>query len=170
MRILIVRKEDGAILLRYDADGPSQSNYGGPWGNSDYCQHITLPEGLDEDCVDVVFQEAVVGVEAQEAQGVEGEEGYIAAIEAVEAREAGYVVIENAQKVTDKVDAQFQAAWNSLRSERNIKLSSCDWTQLTDSPLSSEKKVEWANYRQALRNMPQENEDPTNPEWPAEPL
>jgi hypothetical protein len=40
-----------------------------------------------------------------------------------------------------------------LRWERNLKLQESDWTQSSDSPLSDSKKVEWATYRQALRDM-----------------
>lgn len=41
-----------------------------------------------------------------------------------------------------------------LRVERDILLKESDWTQLPDSPLSAEKKAEWAAYRQALRDLP----------------
>ncbi len=40
-----------------------------------------------------------------------------------------------------------------LRCERDMKLQECDWTQASDSALSDSKKVEWATYRQALRDM-----------------
>jgi hypothetical protein len=40
-----------------------------------------------------------------------------------------------------------------FRGVRNRKLSKCDWTQAPDSPLSDEKKKEWATYRQALRDL-----------------
>jgi hypothetical protein len=35
--------------------------------------------------------------------------------------------------------------------ESHLLLS--DWTQLVDAPLSEEKRVQWATYRQALRDM-----------------
>ena len=38
--------------------------------------------------------------------------------------------------------------------ERNRKLTASDWTQVTDSPLSDEKKEAWRVYRQALRDFP----------------
>ena len=41
-----------------------------------------------------------------------------------------------------------------FRCLRNRKLAKCDWTQAPDSPLSDEKKKEWENYRQALRDLP----------------
>ena len=41
-----------------------------------------------------------------------------------------------------------------IREVRTKLLKMCDWTQTEDSPLSAEKKAEWATYRQALRDMP----------------
>lgn len=49
-----------------------------------------------------------------------------------------------------------QAIENEVRSLRNYKLGSSDWTQFADSPLSDSKKAEWASYRQALRDIPQQ--------------
>jgi len=42
-------------------------------------------------------------------------------------------------------------AW--LRNKRNLMLEECDWTQAADSPLSDQKKAEWATYRQQLRDL-----------------
>ena len=44
-------------------------------------------------------------------------------------------------------------AWVLVRRLRNSRLTACDWTQLPDSPLTTEKKAEWAVYRQALRDI-----------------
>ena len=62
--------------------------------------------------------------------------------------------------------------WVTIRNTRDIKLGLSDWTQVPDSPLSAEKKTEWATYRAALRNVPAENAsvqsyDAVN--WPTEP-
>jgi hypothetical protein len=43
---------------------------------------------------------------------------------------------------------------SSIRNERNGKLTKSDWTQTSDSPLTDSKKVEWATYRQELRDFP----------------
>tara|TARA_R100001163_G_scaffold61791_1_gene52054 strand:- start:209 stop:454 length:246 start_codon:yes stop_codon:yes gene_type:complete len=40
-----------------------------------------------------------------------------------------------------------------LRKYRNRYLVACDWTQVPDSPLTTQKKTEWATYRQALRDI-----------------
>lgn len=44
--------------------------------------------------------------------------------------------------------------YRSLRIQRNKLLAESDWTQLIDSPLTSDKKQEWADYRQELRDLP----------------
>ena len=63
-----------------------------------------------------------------------------------------------------------------LKSERNSLLKNSDWTQASDSPLSDDKKKEWATYRQTLRDLPSttspslgENEQLTNVIWPTKP-
>ena len=60
----------------------------------------------------------------------------------------------------------------AMRGDRNIKLQLSDWTQYVDSPLSDSKKVEWAAYRQALRDIPTNNSSVTDLDqvsWPTEP-
>jgi hypothetical protein len=42
----------------------------------------------------------------------------------------------------------------TLRSIRNSLLTECDWTQMPDAPLSKEAKLQWATYRQELRDLP----------------
>jgi hypothetical protein len=43
---------------------------------------------------------------------------------------------------------------NLIRRRRSFDLAASDWTQTADAPLTAEKKAEWANYRQALRDLP----------------
>lgn len=68
-----------------------------------------------------------------------------------------------------KVQAKLDQAWTQLRTERNQFLAACDWTQIPDAPLSQEKKSEWAQYRQALRDLPDTISDPTQVVWPVSP-
>ena len=56
-----------------------------------------------------------------------------------------------------------------IRSERDQKLTACDWTILPDSPLSDDAKTEWQTYRQALRDMPADSGFPHSVTWPTEP-
>lgn len=57
-------------------------------------------------------------------------------------------------------------AENNVRNHRNDLLQSCDWTQLADASVDS---LAWANYRQALRDIPQQAEFPYNVVWPTKP-
>ncbi len=52
------------------------------------------------------------------------------------------------------------------RVERNVKLSASDWTQLEDAPVD---KAAWAVYRQALRDIPLQEDFPLNVQWPGLP-
>ena len=67
---------------------------------------------------------------------------------------------------------------NEVRIERNELLKQSDWTQFSDSPLTAEKKAEWATYRQALRDITVGLTVPTNQKgypileninWPTKP-
>lgn len=60
-----------------------------------------------------------------------------------------------------------QASLLVLRLKRNQKLSESDWTQTNDVVMQNQE--EWVKYRQALRDLPANTEDPANPEWPEPP-
>lgn len=60
-----------------------------------------------------------------------------------------------------------------IRRNRNERLALSDWTQFPDSPLTPEKKAEWAAYRQALRDIPANNSevvDLADIIWPTSPI
>ena len=59
-----------------------------------------------------------------------------------------------------------------IRQERDSLLFQCDWTQLSDTPLTDEKKGEWGTYRQYLRDVPTDNSSATDlghVAWPTPP-
>lgn len=56
-----------------------------------------------------------------------------------------------------------------VRAQRNSLLTLCDWTQLPDAPLTAEQKQEWAEYRQALRDVPEQAGFPDAVIWPTIP-
>jgi len=56
--------------------------------------------------------------------------------------------------------------WETVRTDRDNRLGLSDWTQLPDSNVNKEV---WATYRQALRDVPQNNSDPENINWPTKP-
>jgi hypothetical protein len=62
------------------------------------------------------------------------------------------------------------AAWGQLRGERHRRLAESDWTQMPDAPLTEAQKRVWTAYRQALRDLPSNTDDPASPDWPQEPI
>lgn len=54
------------------------------------------------------------------------------------------------------------------RRKRNTLLAASDWTQVEDAPLTRPEKAQWAAYRQALRNVPDEIDAPGFT-WPEPP-
>lgn len=68
----------------------------------------------------------------------------------------------------EAIDAATDGQWNAVRADRNARLAASDWTQLADVPLSEEEKATWATYRQALRDVTNQ-EDPFEITWPVAP-
>ena len=54
-----------------------------------------------------------------------------------------------------------------VRTDRNRLLGESDWTQNRDVVLSND--ADWKTYRQALRDLPANTTDWTNPPWPTKP-
>lgn len=79
------------------------------------------------------------------------------------------VISAEPKYVHELADLTAEELWTPVRAERDARLTSCDWTQLADCPLSTEQKSAWATYRQALRDLPETQSDPENIVWPAEP-
>jgi hypothetical protein len=64
-----------------------------------------------------------------------------------------------------------------LKNIRNQFLMQSDWTQLPDVQLTEEQKESWRIYRQKLRDLPENVEDPkalvldeNHPDWPIAPI
>lgn len=53
-----------------------------------------------------------------------------------------------------------------VRAERSQLLTASDWTQVIDAPVD---QGAWATYRQALRDLPQQEGFPTTITWPVKP-
>jgi len=56
-----------------------------------------------------------------------------------------------------------------MRSVRDMAMAATDWTQASDSPLSPQDREEWAEYRQALRDLPSIYGGDGSIPWPARP-
>ena len=70
-------------------------------------------------------------------------------------------------KLQELIDAQ---PWKELREERNKRIAQTDYLFTSDYPHASEEaKQAWLDYRQALRDLPANTEDPAAPVWPEAP-
>jgi hypothetical protein len=77
-----------------------------------------------------------------------------------------------AQPVIDAVDTSqwtLDAHYAALRTERNVRLTNCDWTQALDTQLSEEAVWGWQAHRQELRDLPATTDDPVQVVWPTPP-
>lgn len=87
----------------------------------------------------------------------------VAPIESEEGYKQGWL-IENASPA--EIAARTAEQAGQMREERNRRLADCDWTQLSDSPVSA---TGWGLYRQALRDVPLQDGFPWAVQWPASP-
>lgn len=56
-----------------------------------------------------------------------------------------------------------------LRRERDRRLTECDWIITMHKEKGTNIPAAWKTYRQALRDLPANTEDPANPVWPTKP-
>ena len=73
---------------------------------------------------------------------------------------------------TAKAAWELTEEWKQIRAERNRLLSESDWTQGGDSPLTTQKKSDWAKYRTSLRTLPEDQSSKTKYSditWPTKP-
>ena len=89
-----------------------------------------------------------------------------------------YKMVDNERiKLTAEEEAELEQLrqeadldFTMVRADRNAKLMTTDWTQLSDAPVTEAKKTEWATYRQELRDYPaQASKVSELPAWPREP-
>lgn len=72
------------------------------------------------------------------------------------------------ESVVDEA-ARDAALAETVRARRDRLLAESDWTQLPDSPCGDETRSDWAAYRAALRDVPQQSGFPTTVAWPDSP-
>ena len=58
---------------------------------------------------------------------------------------------------------------NDITIKRINLLYQSDWTQIPNNPLTSQQQQDWAAYRQALRDIPNQSGYPNNVIWPTPP-
>jgi len=59
--------------------------------------------------------------------------------------------------------------WKIIRAERDKLLKGSDYLILADAPVDETQKQEWATYRQALRDIPQNYDSPDEVVYPTKP-
>lgn len=69
-------------------------------------------------------------------------------------------------KTAEELQQDFDDLASAARDERDLLLAKCDWTQIADAPVD---KAAWATYRQALRDIPEQEGFPTDVTWPTKP-
>lgn len=62
-----------------------------------------------------------------------------------------------------------QSCANAVIAQRNELLYASDWTQIPNNPLTPALQQEWAVYRQALRDIPNQQGYPATVIWPTPP-
>ena len=88
---------------------------------------------------------------------------------------------KKAFSVNDKTESEWGLTWSDvktkwdakvaaqpltdLRGVRNDLLAETDWLANSDVTMSDE----WKTYRQALRDLPANTSEPSNPTWPTKP-
>jgi hypothetical protein len=83
----------------------------------------------------------------------------------------GPIFTDTPEATAEEQEAVYKARLDAeqakrVRADRNSKLSECDWTQLIDAPVDVDA---WADYRQALRDVPDQDGFPWSVEWPEKP-
>jgi hypothetical protein len=59
--------------------------------------------------------------------------------------------------------------WDYIRDQVRMALNFSDWTQLPDAPITREKKEEWLEYRQTLRDLTKNASNPKDVVFPEAP-
>jgi len=63
------------------------------------------------------------------------------------------------------IEVEAEAVMRRLREKRNELLAETDWWAMSDLTMTAEQTA----YRQALRDLPANTTDPSNPVWPTKP-
>lgn len=65
-------------------------------------------------------------------------------------------------------DTEYNEKALEIRKKRDELLNKTDWTQMADTALSEEKQEKYRIYRQALRDVPEQEGFPYDVSWPKE--
>ena len=100
------------------------------------------------------FPDALWGLTNNDLRTLSWDEGNADPKPTVEVLDAAWPAVRDAR------------AWAQVRAERDRLLAACDWTQVADAPVDQQA---WADYRQTLRDIPQDFATPDDVVWPETP-
>ena len=78
------------------------------------------------------------------------------------------LVVAGELTLVDRAPVSIPPTWDLVRAQRDRLLRDSDHTQLMDSPQAL--RPQWAQYRQALRDLPQTFAQPGDVVWPTPPV
>lgn len=160
-------RQTGAVMYESELRQWAKDNNGPSWGQ-------TTEEVLEALGADVVFEgpQATGGTVYQysQAAGVEQVDGkwYTKHI-------LGPTFTDNEEATAAEQEAAYKAMKDaeqakSVRTQRGEKLKDSDWTQVADALLDAPvTKTAWAEYRQALRDVTNQEGFPWTITWPEQP-
>jgi ribosomal 50S subunit-associated protein YjgA (DUF615 family) len=77
--------------------------------------------------------------------------------------------LQAAYAAYDKTVAQREVAFDALRRVRDRLLAETDWVVVKAQEAGEAVPAAWQAYRTALRDLPANTTDPSNPAWPTKP-
>lgn len=77
-----------------------------------------------------------------------------------------HIIAKKPEKTPEELEAE-QAA--QVRAQRDAMIAETDYLMMSDYPISDEDKALVETYRQALRDIPQQEGFPSNVQWPVAP-
>ena len=79
-------------------------------------------------------------------------------------------MLENEKEYTKWLELAKKQEYNKLaeeiRAKRDMLLAETDWTQVTDTALTKSEQAKYKEYRQKLRDIPEQAEFPYNVIFP----
>jgi hypothetical protein len=164
-----IRTNDGQVMYEAEFRAYQQANGGPSW-------ETTTTEVLEALGADVVFEgpQATGGTVYQysQAAGVEQIDGKWYTKHILGPVFTDRPATEDAPaKTAAEQEAEYKAMKDaeqakSVRQQRGEKLKDSDWTQVADAPVD---QAAWAAYRQALRDVTDQEGFPWTIDWPVNP-
>lgn len=125
-------------------------------------KHISFPDVIDESIVSMFNVQPVTLTEPPEIDHTQNLIRSAAPNKKGQWFETWTIEPATEEQIKERTEIKI----SSIRSQRDQLLLASDWTQGLDVPVDQEA---WANYRQALRDIPQQEGFPWDVTWPEKP-